>query len=67
MGSTHRLRLFDRSLLVTETITLAVQVDGQRRAEIQVAPDARQDRVRAAALAREAVARHLSRAATRGG
>jgi leucyl-tRNA synthetase len=49
----------DRSLLVAETVTLAVQVNGKRRAEIQVAKDAAEEEIRAAALACEAVQRHL--------
>ena len=40
----------DESLLVDELVTLAVQVNGKRRDEIQVASDATQDSIREAAL-----------------
>ncbi len=49
----------DASLLVREVVRLAVQVNGKRRDEIEVAADADQDAIRAAALASEAVQRHL--------
>jgi leucyl-tRNA synthetase len=49
----------DPRWLVDETITLVVQVNGKRRAEIAVAKDADEATVRAAALADENVRRHL--------
>ncbi len=49
----------DPALLVTGTITIAVQVNGKRRAEIAIAPDADEATVRAAALAQEGVVRAL--------
>jgi len=49
----------DPRWLVDETITLVVQVNGKRRAEIAVAKDADEATVRAAALADENVCRHL--------
>jgi leucyl-tRNA synthetase len=49
----------DPALLVAETVTLAVQVNGKRRDEIQVPVDADDAAIRAAALAAEAVQRHL--------
>jgi leucyl-tRNA synthetase len=49
----------DRALLVASTVTLAVQVNGKRRDEIQVPPDADEESIRAAALACEGVQRHL--------
>jgi leucyl-tRNA synthetase len=49
----------DPRLLETRTVTLAVQVNGKRRDEIQVPADADEAAVRAAALASENVRRHL--------
>jgi leucyl-tRNA synthetase len=49
----------DPALLVTETITLAVQVNGKRRDEIQVPTDADEEEIKAAALASEKVQRHV--------
>jgi leucyl-tRNA synthetase len=49
----------DPALLQAETITLAVQVNGKRRDEIQVPAGADEAAVRAAALASENVRRHL--------
>jgi leucyl-tRNA synthetase len=50
----------DPSLLVAETITLAVQVNGKRRDEITVPAGAGEEAIRAAALASEPVQRHLA-------
>jgi len=50
----------DAALLVDDTVTLAVQVDGKRRGEVNVAADASEAEVRAAALAEPNVARHLA-------
>jgi leucyl-tRNA synthetase len=55
----------DPALLVAETITLVVQVNGKRRDEIQVAADADEAAIRAAALASEHVQRHLAGRAPR--
>jgi len=49
----------DPRLLVAETITLAVQVNGKRRDEIEVPTGASEDEVRTAALAAPNVVRHL--------
>ena len=49
----------DPALLAAATITLAVQVNGKRRDEIQVPAGADEAAVRAAALASENVRRHL--------
>ena len=49
----------DASLLVADTVTLGVQVNGKRRAEIEVPADADEAAVRALALALEPVQRHL--------
>ena len=49
----------DRSLLVEDTITLAVQVNGKRRDEITVAKDAAKEAIAEVAIASEAVQRHL--------
>jgi leucyl-tRNA synthetase len=47
------------ALLLDETMTLAVQVNGKRRGEIQVATGADEATIRAAALAEPNSARHL--------
>ncbi|MBS1105002.1 MAG: leucyl-tRNA synthetase [Deltaproteobacteria bacterium] len=49
----------DPALLVAETVTIAVQVNGKRRAEVEVAANAGDDALRAAALADANVQRHL--------
>jgi leucyl-tRNA synthetase len=49
----------DAALLVEDTIKLAVQVNGKRRDEIEVAVDADQKAIEAAALASEKVQRHV--------
>jgi leucyl-tRNA synthetase len=50
----------DPKWLVADTITLAVQVNGKRRDEVQVPADAAEDAIRAAALAAPNVVRHLA-------
>jgi leucyl-tRNA synthetase len=49
----------DPALLVADTVTIAVQVNGKRRAEIEVPSGADDAAVRNAALASENVVRHL--------
>jgi leucyl-tRNA synthetase len=49
----------DPSLLTEDLITIAVAVNGKRRDEIQIAADADEDSVRAAALALEKIQRFL--------
>jgi len=49
----------DAALLVKDTITLAVQVNGKRRDEIEVAASADEATIRAAALASPNVQKHL--------
>jgi leucyl-tRNA synthetase len=49
----------DPALVRSDTITIAVQVDGKRRGEITIDRDADADTVRAAALDIEGVARAL--------
>jgi leucyl-tRNA synthetase len=49
----------DAALLVQDVVTLAVQVNGKRRDEIEVAADADNEAIREAALASEKVQRHL--------
>ena len=49
----------DTSLLVDDTVTLAIQVNGKRRGEIEVPADASKDAITEAAIASEAVQRHL--------
>ena len=50
----------DESLLVEDTITLPVQVNGKRRAEITVAKDTPKDQIEAAVLEMEDVKRFLN-------
>ncbi len=50
----------DAALLIEDTITLAVQVNGKRRDEIRVPADADEASVRSAALASESVQRHMA-------
>jgi leucyl-tRNA synthetase len=50
----------DPALLVDETITLVVQVNGKRRSQVRVPKDAGESEVRSAALADESVQRHLA-------
>jgi leucyl-tRNA synthetase len=49
----------DASLTKSETVTIAVQVNGKRRGEVTVAAGAAEDTVRSAALAEEGVIRAL--------
>jgi len=49
----------DKALLVAETITLPVQVNGKRRTEITVPADADKETVETLAMEDEAVQRHL--------
>ena len=49
----------DPALLAKESIVLGVQVNGKRRAEIEVAADADNETVEKAALSDEAVKRHI--------
>ena len=49
----------DEAALARDSLTLAVQVNGKRRDEIEVAADASKDDCEAAARASEGVARHL--------
>ena len=49
----------DRSLLVEDTVTLPVQVNGKRRDELTIAVDASQDEVEKATLALDSVRRAL--------
>ncbi len=50
---------FDPDKLATDTVTVPVQVDGKVRAEIEVAADAGEDEVVAAAYELDNVAKHL--------
>ena len=50
---------YDDSLIVTNEITIAVQVNGKLRGEIQVASDATKEDILTAAAANERVAAHL--------
>lgn len=50
---------YDAALLLGEEITLVVQVNGKRRAEIVVAKDADEETIRARAFADESVVRNL--------
>ena len=49
--------VLDRSLLVEEAITLPVQVNGKKRADVTVARDADQSAIEAAVLSLDAVRR----------
>ncbi|MBV9693302.1 MAG: class I tRNA ligase family protein, partial [Alphaproteobacteria bacterium] len=49
----------DAALIRSDTVTIAVQVNGKRRGEITVAADADEESVKAAALAEDGVARFL--------
>ena len=49
----------DAALLVDDTLTIAVQVNGKRRAELTIARSASKNDVETAALALEPVARAL--------
>ncbi|MEM9286604.1 MAG: class I tRNA ligase family protein, partial [Pseudomonadota bacterium] len=49
----------DEALLTEDVVTLPVQVNGKRRGEIKVAPDAAEDAVKEAALAQRDVARFM--------
>ena len=49
----------DESLLVSDTVTLGLQVNGKRRGELTVAADADNEAVEKAALSDEAVLRHI--------
>ncbi|GAA3694373.1 leucine--tRNA ligase [Microlunatus aurantiacus] len=51
---------FDPALLVTETVTCVVQVQGKVRARLEVSPDITEDELRDQALAEEAVVRSLA-------
>ena len=50
---------FDRDLAAADVVTLPVQINGKRRAEILVERDADEDSVKEAALALESVQRAL--------
>jgi len=50
----------DAALLLTETLRIAVQVNGKRRDEVEVAADADDATIRAAALASERVQSHVA-------
>ncbi len=49
----------DPAMLIADTVTIAVQVNGKRRGEVEVPADADEEAVKAAALANENVQRHL--------
>ncbi|NNK15484.1 MAG: leucine--tRNA ligase [Sulfitobacter sp.] len=53
----------DESMLVDDTVTMPIQVNGKRRAEIQVPADMAKEEVEKIALAHEAVVRTLDGAA----
>ena len=49
----------DEAMLVEDTITMPIQINGKRRAEISVSPDASKEEVEKIALAQEAVQKAL--------
>jgi leucyl-tRNA synthetase len=51
---------YDPELAAYEVVTYAVQVNGKRRGEIQVAPDAQEDEIEKTAREEQNVARHLT-------
>lgn len=53
----------DPAMLLSDTVTLPIQINGKRRAEITVAADASKDEVEKAALSDDAVLRFLAGAA----
>lgn len=56
---------FDPLLLVTDTVTIAIQVNGKLRGDIQMPAEATKEEVIAAAKAHENVAKHLAGATTK--
>ena len=50
----------DEAMLVSDTVTLPIQINGKRRGEIEVAADLGKSEVEAQALAHEAVTRALN-------
>ncbi|HMV65891.1 MAG TPA: leucine--tRNA ligase [Myxococcota bacterium] len=56
---------WDPSALVSDTITLAVQVGGKMRGTVAIAPDAAQETAVAAAMGVESIARHVEGKAVR--
>ena len=50
----------DESMLVDDTITMPIQINGKRRAEVQVPADMRKEEVEKLALAHEAVVKALA-------
>jgi leucyl-tRNA synthetase len=57
--ATARWPTADRRLVTSDTITIAVQVNGKRRGEIEIPREAEEDKVKASALALDAVQRAL--------
>ena len=57
--------VWDEALLAGQSLTLVVQVNGKRRAEIRVPAGAGEEEIRAAALADESVRRHTGGRAPR--
>ena len=51
--------VIDPAMLVEDSVTLPIQVNGKRRSEITVAADAAKDAIEALAMADEAVARAI--------
>lgn len=51
---------YDEGLLATETIILPIQINGKKRAELHIAPDASKDMIEQQALSNEAVKRHIA-------
>ena len=50
----------DEAMLVADTVTMPIQINGKRRAEIDVPADMDKDAIEAQALAHEAVTRALN-------
>ena len=51
--------IWDEAKIVSQTMTIVVQVNGKVRATLEVSPDATEDTIKSMALANENVTRHL--------
>jgi len=50
---------YDPDLLVSDTVTLPIQINGKKRAELSLSPDTQKDEIEKLALSNEAVQRHI--------
>ena len=63
MIATAHWPIADEAMLVDDTVTMPIQINGKRRAEIQVPADMSKEEVEKIALSHEAVIRTLDGAA----